>query len=41
MNIIWKCIASANTLVRLPMFYDLDIEQAENICKLIQEYCAL
>lgn len=36
-----ECDRYADTLVRLPMFYDLDIEQAENICKLIQEYCAL
>ena len=36
-----ECDRYADTLVRLPMFYDLDIEQAENICKLIREYCAL
>lgn len=36
-----ECDRYADTLVRLPMFYDLDIEQAENVCKLIREYCAL
>lgn len=40
-RMLLECDRYADTLVRLPMFYDLDIEQAENICKLIREYCAL
>ena len=36
-----ECDRYANTLVRLPMFYDLEVEQVENICTFVREYCAL
>lgn len=36
-----ECDRYADTLVRLPMFYDLEVEQVENICKCIVEYCKL
>lgn len=36
-----ECDRYADTLVRLPMFYDLEVEQVENICTFVREYCAL
>lgn len=33
-----ECDRYADTLVRLPMFYDLEIEDVERICKLITEF---
>lgn len=33
-----ECDRYADTLMRLPMFYDLEIEQVEMICKTIQEF---
>lgn len=35
-----ECDRYADTLVRLPMFYDLEVEQVEEICGLIKEYYA-
>lgn len=32
------CDMYADCLVRMPMFYDLEVEQVEEICKLIKEY---
>lgn len=34
-----ECDRYADTLVRLPMYYDLEIEQVEEICKLIVDFC--
>lgn len=34
-----ECDRYADTLVRLPMFYDLEIEDVERICSLIKVYC--
>ena len=34
------CDMYADCLVRMPMFYDLEVEQVEEICKLIKEYYA-
>ena len=33
-----ECDRYADTLVRLPMYYDLSIEDVEHICALIKEY---
>jgi len=33
-----ECDRYADTLVRLPMYYDLEVEQVEEICKLIREF---
>lgn len=33
-----ECDCYADTLVRLPMFYDLEIEDVERICNLIKDY---
>jgi len=33
-----ECDRYADTLVRLPMYYDLEVEQVEDICKLISTY---
>ena len=33
-----ECDRYADTLMRLPMFYDLEIEDVENICELIHKY---
>lgn len=33
-----ECDRYADTLVRLPMYYDLEIEDVERICNLIKEY---
>jgi len=35
-----ECDRYADTLVRLPMYYDLEIEQVEKICELIVNFCA-
>lgn len=35
-----ECDRYADTLVRMPMFYDLEVEQVEEICKLIKVYYA-
>ena len=35
-----ECDRYADTLVRLPMFYDLEVEQVEEICGLIGKYYA-
>jgi len=34
-----ECNRYADTLVRLPMYYDLEIEDVERICKLIADWC--
>ena len=34
-----ECDRYADTLVRLPMYYDLEIENVERICSLINVYC--
>ena len=34
-----ECDRYADTLVRLPMYYDLEIEEVERICNLIKEHC--
>jgi len=34
-----ECDRYADCLVRLPMYYDLEIEQVEEICRLIGEWC--
>ena len=34
------CDMYADCLVRMPMFYDLEVEQVVGICKLIKEYYA-
>ena len=36
-----ECDRYADTLVRLPMFYDLEVEQVEEICTFVQEFCEL
>lgn len=33
-----ECDRYADTLVRLPMFYDLDVEQVEKICSIIADF---
>lgn len=33
-----ECDRYADTLVRLPMYYDLEVEQVEEICDLIKQY---
>ena len=33
-----ECDRYADTLVRLPMFYDLELEQVETICKTIEDF---
>ena len=33
-----ECDRYMDTLVRLPLFYDLEIEQVELICKTIEEF---
>lgn len=33
-----ECDRYADTLVRLPMFYDLEVEQVEEICKIVGEW---
>jgi len=33
-----ECDRYADTLVRLPMYYDLEVEQVEEICKIIENY---
>ena len=34
-----ECDRYADTLVRLPLYYDLEINDVERICSLIKEYC--
>lgn len=34
-----ECDRYADTLVRLPMFYDLDLEQVDMICGVIKDWC--
>ena len=34
-----ECDRYADTLVRLPIYYDLEIEDVEKICKLIADWC--
>ena len=36
-----ECDRYADTLVRLPMFYDLEVEEVERICKLISNFCSI
>ena len=33
-----ECDMYADCLVRMPMFYDLEVEQVEKICKLIRDF---
>lgn len=37
-RVLLECDRYADTLMRLPMFYDLEIEQVELICKTIMEF---
>jgi len=37
-RVLPECDRYADTLVRLPMYYDLEVEQVEEICKLISTY---
>jgi len=39
-RVLPQCDRYADTLVRLPMFYDLNIEDVETICEIIREFYA-
>lgn len=37
-RVLPECDRYADTLVRLPMYYDLEIEDVEEICKVISKF---
>ncbi len=40
-RVLSECDRYADTLVRLPLFYDLQLEQVEYICQIIHNFCVL